>query len=99
MIVDQALWVAAIIFCIGLFGVLLRRNVLFILMSLELMLNAVALAFVAGGSRWGQADGQIMFIFILSFAAAEIAVALSLVLNLYRHFHTVDIDQINEMRG
>ena len=99
MVVEQAMWVAAIIFCIGLMGVLVRRNILFMLMSLELMLNAAALAFIAGGSRWGQADGQVMFVFILALAAAEIAVALALVLNMYRRFHTVDIDRISEMRG
>ena len=68
-------------------GLLVRRNIIFILMSIEIMLNAAGLAFVVAGSRWGQPDGQVMFIFILAMAAAEVAVGLALVLRLYRHHH------------
>jgi NADH-quinone oxidoreductase subunit K len=63
------------------------------------MLNAAGLAFVVAGSRWGQADGQIVFIFILSMAAAEVSVGLALVLQLYRQFKTLDADAASEMRG
>ena len=86
-------------FALGLTGLLVRRNLIFILMSLEIMLNAAGLAFVVAGSRWGQADGQIVFIFILSMAAAEVSVGLALVLQIYRRFKTLDADAASEMRG
>jgi NADH-quinone oxidoreductase subunit K len=63
------------------------------------MTNAVALAFVAAGSRWAQPDGQIMFIMVLTLAAAEASIGLALLLQLYRRFHTLDIDVASEMRG
>jgi len=87
------------LFALGLTGLLVRRNLIFILMSLEIMLNAAGLAFVVAGSRWGQADGQIVFIFILSMAAAEVSVGLALVLQIYRRFKTLDADAASEMRG
>jgi NADH-quinone oxidoreductase subunit K len=76
-----------------------RRNVIFMLMSLEIMLNAAGLAFVVAGARWGQADGQIVFLFILTMAAAEVSVGLALVLQIYRRFKTLDSDAVSEMRG
>ena len=97
--IEQCLVLAGVLFCIGLFGVMVRRNTVFILMSLELMLNAVALAFIAAGAYWQQSDGQIMFLLILTLAAAEVAVALALVLHAYRQYHSVDIDQLSDMRG
>ena len=69
-----------LLFALGLIGVLVRRNVIFILMSIEVMLNAAGLAFVVAGARWGQPDGQVMFLFILAMAAAEVSVGLALVL-------------------
>ena len=62
-------------------------------------MNATALAFIVAGSRWAQADGQIMFILVLSLAAAEAAIGLAILLQLYRRFHTLDIDAASEMRG
>jgi NADH-quinone oxidoreductase subunit K len=79
--------------------VLVRRNIIFILLSIEIMLNAAGLAFVVAGARWEQPDGQIMFIFILTMAAAEVAIGLALTLQLYRRFHTLDVDAASEMRG
>lgn len=96
---EHALVVAAILFSLGLIGVLVRRNLLFILMSLEVMLNAAGLAFVAAGSRWGQADGQVMFVLILTLAAAEVSVGLALILQIYHRFRTLDADAVSEMRG
>ena len=93
------LMLAGILFCLGLAGILVRRNILFVLMSIEIMMNAAALAFVAAGSRWGAADGQIMFILILTLAAAEASVGLALVLQLYRRFNTLDTDAASEMKG
>jgi NADH-quinone oxidoreductase subunit K len=95
----QGLLLAGILFALGLTGLLVRRNVIFMLMSLEVMLNAAGLAFVVAGSRWGQADGQIVFLFILSTAAAEVSVGLALVLQIYRRFKTLDADAVSEMRG
>jgi NADH-quinone oxidoreductase subunit K len=96
---EYGLVLAGILFVLGLIGVLVRRNVVFILMSIEIMLNATGLAFVVAGYRWGQADGQVMFIFILAMAAAEVAVGLALVLRLHHHFKTLDADAASKMRG
>jgi NADH-quinone oxidoreductase subunit K len=96
---EHGLLLAAILFIMGLVGVMSRRNIVFVLMSLEVMLNAVALAFVVAGSRWGQADGQIMFVMILSLAAAEVAVGLGLVLQLFNRYKTLDLDVLSKMKG
>ncbi|MEJ2565192.1 MAG: NADH-quinone oxidoreductase subunit NuoK [Gammaproteobacteria bacterium] len=94
-----SLWFAAALFALGLIGLLIRRNLLFMLMGIEIMLNAAGVAFVAAGARWGQADGQVMFILILTLAAAEVAVGLALVLQIHRRRETVDADDASEMRG
>jgi NADH-quinone oxidoreductase subunit K len=96
---EHGLLLAALLFALGLLGVLVRRNVIFILMSIEIMLNAAGLAFVVAGSRWSQADGQVMFIVILAVAAAEVSVGLALVLQLYRRLQTLDVDAASKMRG
>lgn len=96
---EHGLALAAILFVLGLTGVLVRRNILFMLMSLEIMMNAAALAFVVAGARWAQPDGQIMFIMILSLAAAEAAIGLAILLQLNRRFGTLDVDAASEMRG
>ena len=87
------------LFCLGLLGVLVRRNLLFVLMSIEIMINAAGLAFVAAGSRWQQADGQVMFLMVLTLAAAETSVGLAMLLQLHRRFRTLDTDAASEMRG
>ncbi len=96
---EAGLLVAAGMFVVGLIGVLVRRNVIFILMSLEIMLNASGLAFVVAGARWQQPDGQVMLIFILAMAAAEVSVGLALVLQIYHRLHTLDVDAVDKMRG
>lgn len=96
---EHGLLLAAILFILGLVGVMSRRNIIFVLMSLEIMLNAAALAFIVAGSRWGEADGQIMFLMILSLAAAEVAVGLGLVLQLFNRFKTLDLDVLSKMKG
>jgi NADH-quinone oxidoreductase subunit K len=96
---EHGLILAATLFVLGLIGLLVRRNILFVLMCIEVMMNASALAFVVAGSRWGQPDGQIMFILILSLAASEASVGLAIVFQLYRRYHTLDIDAASEMRG
>ena len=97
--VTHGLIVAGLLFSLGLVGVLVRRNIIFILMSIEVMLNAAGLAFVIAGSRWDQTDGQIMFLFILAMAAAEVAVGLALVLQLYHRIGTLDADAAATLRG
>lgn len=97
--VEHAFYLAAALFALGLTGVLVRRNLLFVLMSLEVMLNAAGLAFVAGGARWGQADGQILFLLVLTLTAAEVAIGLALVLAVHRRFRGLDADLLSRMRG
>ncbi len=97
--VEHVLMVAAALFVLGLLGVLVRRNIIFLLMSLEVMMNAAGLAFIAAGAKWGQPDGQIMFMLILALAAAEVAVALGLVLQISRRFDTLDVDAASELNG
>jgi len=97
--IEYGLLLAGALFALGLMGVLVRRDIVFILMSLEIMLNATALAFVTAGAKWAQPDGQVMFLFILSMAAAEVAVGLALVLKLYHQFKTVDADAASLMHG
>jgi len=96
---EYGLILAAALFAVGLAGVLVRRNIIFILLSIEVMLNAAGLAFIAAGARWGQADGQIMFIFILAMAASEVSVGLALTLQLFRHLNTLNADRASRMRG
>ena len=95
----DGLILAGILFSLGLTSLLVRRNLLFVLISLEVMLNAAGLAFVVAGSRWDHADGQVVFLFILAVAAAEVAVGLALVFQIYRHFGSLDVDKLGEMRG
>jgi len=87
------------LFTLGLAGLLTRRNLIFTLMSIEVMLNAAGLAFVAAGSRWGQPDGQIMFLFILAMAAAEVSVGLAFVLLYHKRQQGLDVDAASELRG
>jgi NADH-quinone oxidoreductase subunit K len=95
----DGLLLAGILFSLGLTSLLVRRNLIFVLMSLEVMLNAAGLAFVVAGSRWSQADGQVVFVFILAMAAAEVSVGLALVMQIYRRFRSLDADELSGMRG
>ena len=90
--------VAATLFILGLVGVLTRKNVIFMLLSIEVMLNAAGLAFIAAGARWGQADGQVMFLFILAMTASEVSVGLALVLQIQHQHKTLDVEQLTELR-
>ena len=96
---EHGLLLAGILFALGLIGLLVRRDLIFILMSIEVMLNASGLAFVVAGSRWAQPDGQVMFIFILATAAAEVSVGLALLLQLYHQYKSLDADAASLMRG
>ncbi|MGB7538954.1 MAG: NADH-quinone oxidoreductase subunit NuoK [Anaerolineales bacterium] len=97
--VEHGLILAAILFALGLTGVLVRRNLLFILLSLEVMLNAAGVAFITAGSRWAQPDGQILFLFILAAAAAEVSIGLALVLLFHRSRKSLSVDDATGMRG
>lgn len=96
---QHALILAAALFALGLVGLLARRDVIFMLLSIEVMLNAAGLALVSAGAAWRQADGQVMFLFVLATAAAEVSVGLALVLQLYRHARSLDADAASSMRG
>lgn len=96
---EHGLLLASILFCLGLIGVLVRRNILYILLSVEIMLNAAGLAFLVAGAHWGQPDGQVMFLLVLAVAAAEVALGLALMLQILARHETMDADAVSEMRG
>lgn len=95
---SMGLWVAFMLFSLGLIGVLTRRNLLFVLMSVEIMLNAAGLAFIVVGAHAREADGQVMFLFILVMAAAEVSLGLALVLQVYRRYKTVDTEVLRSLK-
>ena len=98
MLLGPSLVVSAILFTLGVVGVLLRRNAIVIFMCVELMLNAVNLTFVAFARQLGL-DGQVFVFFVMTVAAAEAAVGLAIIIALYRHRDTVDLDHISLLRG
>src|ERR1700751_1056938 len=97
--IQHALILAAILFTLGLAGLITRRNLIFTLMCLQIMLNASGLAFVAAGAQWGQPDGQVMFLFILTTAAAEASIGLPFVLLSPKRQAELDVDAASELRG
>ena len=98
MLLVPSLAVSAILFSLGVLGVMLRRNAIVIFMCIELMLNAVNLTFVALSQQLGL-DGQVFVFFVMTVAAAEAAVGLAIVIALYRHRDTLDLQNINLLRG
>jgi NADH-quinone oxidoreductase subunit K len=96
---DAPLLLAVILFVLGMIGVVIRKNVIFMLLSVEIMLNAASLAFIVAGSKWGQPDGQVMFLFILAMAAAEVSIGLALILQIYHQHKSLNIDKLKEMNG
>ncbi len=97
--VSYYLILSAILFGMGVLGVLIRRNALVVFMSIELMLNAANLAFVAFARTFGQLDGQIFVFFVMTVAAAEVAVGLSLIVAIFRSRNTIDIDDLSNLKG
>ncbi|QCI24817.1 NADH-quinone oxidoreductase subunit NuoK [Buchnera aphidicola (Rhopalosiphum padi)] len=95
----HGLFLSLILFTLGLTSLIVRRNVLFMLISLEIMMNAAALALVVVGSYWKQSDGQIMYILAITLAASEASVGLALLLQLYRRQKTLNINVLSEMSG
>jgi len=90
---------SSVLFCMGALGVLIRRNALIIFMSIELMLNAANLAFVAFSRTYEVLDGQIFVFFVMAVAAAEVAVGLALIVTIFRTRRSIDVDQMNGMKG
>jgi len=97
--IDNYLWLSAILFSIGVAGVLMRRNAIVLLMCIELMLNAVNLLFAAFSTYLGDASGQIMVFFIMVVAAAEASVGLAILVMIYRNHKTVDVSFLDKLRG
>ena len=98
MMVPEALALSAVLFTIGVIGVLTRRNAIVIFMCVELMLNAVNLSFVALSRLYG-ATGQVFVVFVMTVAAAEAAVGLAIIISIFRHRETVDLKSINLLKG
>ena len=90
--------ISGLLFTIGVVGVLFRRSAIIVFMSVEIMLNAVNLAFVAFSRYHGSVDGQVFVFFIMTLAAAEVAVGLAIIISLYRNLRTADLSQIHEMK-
>jgi NADH-quinone oxidoreductase subunit K len=90
---------SAILFTLGVAGVLTRRNAIIIFMSVELMLNAANLAFVAFAREFGRLDGQVFVFFVMTVAAAEVAVGLALIVTIFRTKHSINVDDINQLKG
>ncbi|HRE48531.1 MAG TPA: NADH-quinone oxidoreductase subunit NuoK [Aggregatilineales bacterium] len=90
---------SAVLFILGIVGVLVRRNAILIFMSIELMLNAANLALVAFARQWGNMGGQMTVFFVISIAAAEVAVGLALIVAIFKTKKTIDIDELNTMKG
>jgi NADH:ubiquinone oxidoreductase subunit K len=96
---NQFLVLSAFLFCTGVYGVLARRNGVLVLMSVELMLNAVNINMVAFSAFHHNVSGQVFALFIITIAAAEVGVGLAIVLLIYRNEHTVDLDEVDELKG
>jgi len=99
VLLNEFLLLAAALFCIGIYGVLARRNGVMVLMSIELILNAVNINLVAFGAMHGSVTGQVFALFVITVAAAEVAVGLAIVLMLYRNRSNIDLDTVDSMKG
>jgi NADH:ubiquinone oxidoreductase subunit K len=99
MILNQFLILAAVLFCIGVYGVLARRNGVLVLMSVELMLNAVNINLVAFSAYLHETAGQVFALFVITIAAAEVGVGLAIVLLIYRNLRSPDLDRVEQLKG
>jgi NADH:ubiquinone oxidoreductase subunit K len=102
MLLNQFLLLAAALFCIGVYGVLARRNGVLVLMSVELILNAVNINLIAFGQLWGgqsAVTGQVFALFTITIAAAEVGIGLAIILLIYRNRTNIDLDEIDMMKG
>ncbi|XBC44514.1 MAG: NADH-quinone oxidoreductase subunit NuoK [Buchnera aphidicola (Schlechtendalia peitan)] len=96
---SHGLILSSILLILGLTSLLIHKNILLILISLEIMINAVALALVTVGSYWNQVDGQIMYILVITLGASESGIGLALLVQCYRRFKTLNINKLSEMHG
>ena len=99
MILNQFLVLAAILFCLGVYGVLARRNGVLVLMSVELMLNAVNINFIAFSASLRLVAGEVFALFVITIAAAEVGVGLAIVLLIYRNLRSPDLDHVEQLKG
>jgi NADH:ubiquinone oxidoreductase subunit K len=99
MLVNQFLLLAAVLFCIGVYGVIARRNAVLVLMSIELILNSVNLNFIAFALRNGDVDGHVFALYVIAIAAAEVGIGLAIVLLIYRNRRSVALDELSAMKG
>lgn len=96
---ELGIYISLIMFLIGFIGIMCRKNIIFIMLSIELMLNAANLAFVSGSSLTNSLDGQVIMFFVIAIAACEAAVGLALIIALYRAKSTVEVDGLRILRG
>jgi NAD(P)H-quinone oxidoreductase subunit 4L len=99
MLLNQFLLLGAVLFAIGVYGVIARRNGVLVLMSIELILNAVNINLIAFGAFHGTVAGQVFALFVIAIAAAEVGVGLAIVLLLYRNRQSIDLDELSAMKG
>ena len=99
MYLNQFLFLAAFLFCVGVYGVLARKNGVLVLMSVELILNAVNVNLIAFGAFHQTVVGQVFALFVIAIAAAEVGVGLAIVLLIYRNKHSIDLSQVDTMKG
>ena len=99
LLVNQFLLLGAILFCVGVYGVISRKNTVMVLMSIELILNAVNINLLTFGALQGDVAGAVFALFVIAVAAAEVGVGLAMVLIIYRNRSSVDLDDVNSMRG
>ena len=97
--IQNYIFLAALMFCIGIFGVLYRRNAIIVFMSIEIMLNAVNLLFVAFSTYHQDAQGQVFVFFSMAVAAAEVAVGLAILVSIFRNLGSIDIDNLKKLKG
>lgn len=99
LLLNQFLLLGAALFCIGVYGVLTRRSAVMVLMSIELILNAVNINLLTFGAFYGDISGAVFALFVIAVAAAEVGVGLAIVLAIYRNRHSVDLNDVDTMRG
>ena len=99
MLLNQFLLLAAVLFCVGVYGVISRRNGVMVLMSIELILNSVNINLVAFSAMTGTVNAQVFALFVIAVAAAEVGVGLAIVLAIFRNYRSVDLDDVDLMKG
>ena len=99
MLINQFLLLGAVLFCIGVYGVIARKNAVLVLMSIELILNSVNINLLAFSLRNGEPAGQVFALYVIAVAAAEVGIGLALVLLIYRNRRSIALDELSEMKG